>query len=268
MNKREIYRYLIQNTVIFAPILFSGEFDQSDKIVNTVLGYVLMTLFSLQHLDIFRTDRGPMHSQKNILGVHLVLGLVLIVISFTLDRYFGTFCVFYLIVRYLHMIWLKTIAIVNVAILPAELALKGAAGAALIGVPLAGWGLICLFLLGLFLSLGKTKNAARFNTQRAHFGPVYTPKLLNEMMAVVSSSAIVAYCLYTISEDTVLAVRTGHLIFTVPFVLYGIFRYIWLINQVDLRAEVELYCIKDRPMCLNLIGWIGSILIILRYYSS
>lgn len=265
---REMYRYLIQNMVIFAALLFTGSFTTPYYIFNAFIGYLIITIFSFQHLEIFRKKRSlSVIDLIELLG-HFVLGVTLLGAALYINFAFGLYCLLYLMIRYSHLLWLKMIPIVNVAMLPAEMALKGAAGAAIIAVPQGGWGLMCLFLLGLLISLGKSKNAMLFEQELPYSGPIYSSKLLNEMMAVVSSSTIVAYFLYTISPGTVSHIGTDKLVFSVPFVLYGIFRYIWLINRIDLQAEIELYLFRDKAMGINILGWLSSIVIILVYFRN
>jgi hypothetical protein len=258
-------KYLIQNGVVFAALLFSGSVTDRYHLTMSLVGYAIISIFSLQHMVLFRNGASKDHVMPLAAAGNLILGLGLLGIALVLNLTFGFACLLFLVIRYAYMIWLRSVPVVNLGVLPVEMALKGAAGAAIIQVPLSGWGLVCLFLVGLLISLGKVKNAIIFGSLTSAVIDNYTPKLLNEMMAVVSSSTIMAYCLYTISPDTVQHLGTRNLLFTVPFVLYGIFRYIWLINMVDLKGEVEYYLFKDRAMGLDLAGWIVSLVVILSF---
>jgi len=87
------------------------------------------------------------------------------------------------------------------------------------------------------------------------------------MIAVVTASTVIAYCLYTISEETVTKFGTTNLIFTVPFVLYGIFRYLYLIHQRSEGGSPEALIIKDKPLLIDIFLWIATAVIIL-YLSA
>jgi hypothetical protein len=84
----------------------------------------------------------------------------------------------------------------------------------------------------------------------------YSPYLLDQMIAVVTASTVIAYCLYTISEETITKFGTTKLIFTVPFVLYGIFRYLYLIHQKSEGGTPEALILKDKPLLLDIFLWI------------
>ncbi len=83
------------------------------------------------------------------------------------------------------------------------------------------------------------------------------------MISVVTASTVVAYCLYTISDETVAKFGTTNLIFTVPFVIYGIFRYLYLVHQKNLGGSPEALILKDKPLLLALVLWIAVSAIIL-----
>jgi hypothetical protein len=83
------------------------------------------------------------------------------------------------------------------------------------------------------------------------------------LIAVVTASIVVAYCLYTVSEETVAKFGTSNLLFTVPFVLYGIFRYLYLIHQKFEGGSPELLIIKDKPLLIDIFLWIVTAILIL-----
>ena len=130
-----------------------------------------------------------------------------------------------------------------------------------IGVSLSPWLLICTFLLALFLAMGKRRHELVLleDEAQAH-RPIlkeYSPLLLDQMISVVTASTVVAYCLYTISDETVAKFGNTNLIFTVPFVIYGIFRYLYLVHQKNLGGSPEALILKDRPLLLALVLWIA-----------
>ena len=134
----------------------------------------------------------------------------------------------------------------------------------------AGWvTLVCTALLSLFLAMGKRRHElVLMEDQASNHRPIlkeYTTYLLDQMISVVTASTLVAYCLYTISEETVAKFGTRNLIFTIPFVLYGIFRYLYLIHQKTGGGTPESLIIKDRPLLVAIALWIGVAAAVLNF---
>jgi hypothetical protein len=91
----------------------------------------------------------------------------------------------------------------------------------------------------------------------------YSAYLLDQMIGVVTASTVIAYCLYTVSEETAAKFGTKNLIFTTPFVLYGIFRYLYLVHQKGKGGSPEELVIKDKPLLLDIVLWIAAVIVIL-----
>jgi len=91
----------------------------------------------------------------------------------------------------------------------------------------------------------------------------YNPHLLDQMIAVVTASTVISYCLYTISSETIEKFGTRNLIFTVPFVLYGIFRYLYLVHQKNEGGSPELLIITDKPLLIDVFLWIATAILII-----
>jgi 4-hydroxybenzoate polyprenyltransferase len=163
--------------------------------------------------------------------------------------------------------WLKHIVIVDVLVVASGFVLRAVAGAVVIAVQMSGWLLICTVLLALFLALGKRryeyvtldKNAARHRPILAE----YSPALLDQMIAVVTASTVTAYALYTMSPETVSKFHTHLLPATLPFVLYGIFRYLYLLYRRQLGGNPSELLFSDRALIINAVGWICAVLLII-----
>ena len=127
--------------------------------------------------------------------------------------------------------------------------------------------LLALFLL--FLAMGKRRHEIVLMEGRAaSHRPIlkeYNIYLLDQMISVVTASTLLAYCLYTISEETVAKFGTRNLIFTVPFVLYGIFRYLYLIHQKAEGGTPESLIIRDKPLLIAIALWIGVAAAVLNF---
>jgi hypothetical protein len=136
-----------------------------------------------------------------------------------------------------------------------------------IGVEISSWLLVCTVLLALFLSLGKRRHELVLLEEEAtshrKILTEYSPYFLDQMMAVVTASTVVAYCFYTLSPEIEQKLNTRYLSLTIPFVLYGIFRYLYLIHQKESGGNPTQMLLNDKPILVNVILWIMAVLIIL-----
>jgi len=166
-----------------------------------------------------------------------------------------------------YSIWLKHVVIVDVLVVAIGFVLRAVAGALAIDVAISGWLLICTILLALFLALGKRRhevlalegNAARHRPILAE----YSAGLLDQMIAVVTASTVTAYALYTMSPETVAKFHTQLLPATLPFVLYGIFRYLYLLYHRRLGGNPSDIVIRDRALLINTCLWLLMVVLII-----
>ena len=129
--------------------------------------------------------------------------------------------------------------------------IRAAAGALVIDVPISPWLLLCTILLALFLGLSKRRHEltllADGATGHRRSLQEYSPYLLDQMIAVVTASTLMAYAFYTVSDDTVAKFGTEWLALTIPFPLYGIFRYLYLVHQRKEGGSPSTLLLTDRP---------------------
>jgi 4-hydroxybenzoate polyprenyltransferase len=167
----------------------------------------------------------------------------------------------------LYSVWLKHVVIVDVITVASGFVLRAVAGAVAIGVEISGWLLICTILLALFLALGKRRHEyLTLEGDAARHRPIlaeYSAGLLDQMIAVVTASTVTAYALYTMSPETVAKFHTPLLPATLPFVLYGIFRYLYLLYRRQLGGNPSELFLNDRALLVNTICWIVAVLLII-----
>jgi 4-hydroxybenzoate polyprenyltransferase len=163
--------------------------------------------------------------------------------------------------------WLKHIVIVDVLVVAIGFVLRAVAGALAIDVAISGWLLICTILLALFLALGKRRHEVLTLEQTAaRHRPIlaeYSAGLLDQMIAVVTASTVTAYALYTMSPETVAKFHTQLLPATLPFVLYGIFRYLYLLYHRRLGGNPSEIVLRDRALLINTCLWLLMVLLII-----
>jgi 4-hydroxybenzoate polyprenyltransferase len=172
----------------------------------------------------------------------------------------------YVVLLSAYSAWLKHVVIVDVLVVALGFVLRAAAGALAIGVAISGWLLICTILLALFLALGKRRHEVlTLEEGAALHRPIlaeYSAGLLDQMIAVVTASTVTAYALYTMSPETVAKFQTSLLPATLPFVLYGVFRYLYLLYRRQLGGNPSEIVLRDRALLLNTLLWLIAVLVI------
>lgn len=187
-----------------------------------------------------------------------VLGLGGLALSLLINNLLALVAVAYLILMLGYSVLFKRLVIIDVFVIAAGFVLRAVAGAEAISVPISDWLLICVILLSLFLALAKRRqelqsmetNAPQHRTSLSD----YSDKLLDQMIAVVTSAITVSYSLYTMWPETVEKFGTRNLKFTIPIVLYGIFRYLYLIYRKNQGGQPEMALLTD--------GWLLSSVVV------
>ncbi|MGH7372896.1 MAG: decaprenyl-phosphate phosphoribosyltransferase [Candidatus Rokuibacteriota bacterium] len=200
-----------------------------------------------------------------VLGVVLLVGSL--VAAFRLSVPFGLVAAAYAILLVAYSLWLKHLVILDVLTVAAGFVLRAVAGAAAIAVEISGWLVICTILVALFLALGKRRHEYRtLRGDAAAHRPIlaeYSESFLDQMVAVVTASTVTAYALYTMSPETVAKFHTRLLPVTLPFVLYGIFRYLYLLYRRELGGNPSDLLLNDRALLVNTVLWMLALLVII-----
>jgi 4-hydroxybenzoate polyprenyltransferase len=187
--------------------------------------------------------------------------------AFAAGTAFGIVALVYFCVTLAYSFALKHVVLLDVMALAAGYVLRAVAGAAILGVPASFWLALCTLLLALFLGLCKRRGELTARADSATARAIleeYTVPLLDQMISVVTSSALLAYALYTYFTPTTplhgSPWRFEHhlLTFTIPFVVYGIYRYLYLVYRRDLGDAPEDIFLKDRPLQANTVLWVLS----------
>ena len=203
--------------------------------------------------------------------VALVLALGSLALSLTLGRRFLACAVAYLALNLLYSLRLKEVVIVDVLCVSIGFVLRAVAGAVAISVVISDWLLICTILLALFLTLAKRRHELVSLSESAaghrRILAEYSPYLLDQMISVVTASCLTAYAFYTTAEETKQKFQTDRLALTIPFVLYGIFRYLYLVHRKDKGGSPTDVLLTDRPLLLAVALWAAAI-VVLVYTAS
>jgi len=272
-------RQWTKNLLVFAALIFSQNLSNLPMVSDATIAFIIFCLLSgsvytlNDLLDVKQDRTHPKKSQRPLASgklqppIAIVSGSILVLLSlanaFWLNTNFGFIALGYFILQIAYSTALKHIVILDVLAVSIGFVLRAIAGAEVINVPISSWLLVCTILLALFLSLGKRRheiilledNAA--DHRKILFE--YSPALLDQMISVVTASTVVAYALYTMSAETITKFQTDNLKYTIPFVLYGIFRYLYLIHQKSEGGSPEKILLNDRPLLINIILYLLTV---------
>jgi 4-hydroxybenzoate polyprenyltransferase len=197
------------------------------------------------------------------------LGVVSVILAYALAPAFCLAAAVYIVLQLGYSFKLKHVVILDVFLVASGFVIRVVAGGLVIGVPISSWLLICTTLLALFIALSKRRQELRLlEANAAGHRPIlkeYSLPLLDQMISVVTASTVIAYCLYTVSEETVKKFGTTHLLYTMPFVLYGIFRYLYLVHLKGAGGSPEELILKDKPLLAACVLWIMSVVILVYF---
>ena len=197
------------------------------------------------------------------LGVALVFAVGSVGLSLAINEAFAALALSYLLLNLLYSFCLKHIVILDVLMVAVFFVLRAVAGAAAINVEISHWLLICTLLLALFISLSKRRHELVLleNNASAHRASLteYSAYLLDQMIGVVTASTLMAYILYTVDARTISVFGSDHLLYTVPSVIFGIFRYLYLIHQKGEGGNPDRILLSDRPFFINMLVWAGIV---------
>lgn len=273
----------IKNFFIYAALIFSQNIFNLTLLLKATIAFsafclISSALYIFNDLkDLEEDKRHPLKSKRPIASGKIkkstaileviILSLLGFSSAFTLNKNYFIIILVYFLIQMAYSIKLKHVVILDVFVVALGFLIRVVAGGLAIEVSLSSWLLICTILLALFLALSKRRHElVLLEDSASDHRPIlqeYSPYLLDQMIAVVTASTVIAYCLYTISEETVTKFGTANLIFTVPFVLYGIFRYLYLIHQKSEGGSPEALLIKDKPLLIDIFLWIVAAIIIL-----
>jgi len=273
----------VKNVLIFAGLIFSQNFFSAPLFLKSLFAFALFcgissSVYLLNDvLDLKNDKLHPMKSRRPLasgelsissgLFLSLILGGMAIVLSFLLERNLGLIVAVYFFLNLLYSVYLKQMVILDVMCVAAGFVLRAVAGAVVIQVTISSWLVVCTILLALFLGFSKRRhelilledNAVEHRKILAE----YSPYFLDQMIAVVTASTVVAYAFYTLSPEVMEKLGTRYMDLTIPFVLYGIFRYLYLIHQKKEGGRPTRMLLTDKPILINIVLWLVSVFLIL-----
>jgi 4-hydroxybenzoate polyprenyltransferase len=274
----------VKNIFIFAALVFDVKLFNLHYLAQTIAGFVLLCLVSgavyiINDLVDVEKDRqhprkrnrpiaaGQLGARPAIVAAILIL-LIALPLGFLLNPAFGAILTAYLLLQISYSFWLKNAVIIDVMLIAGGFLLRVAAGVPLVNATrFSPWLYVCMTLLALLIGFGKRRhelvllkenaNAHRQSLQE------YNLPLLDHIISIVTASALLAYALYTFSAPNV--PQNHAMMLTIPFVLYGIFRYLYLIHVKGMGGAPEEIALSDRPLQATVVLWGLSVVIVMYF---
>ncbi len=277
-------RQWIKNGFIFAGLIFDGQLNQLQPFLRVMAATIVFCLvsgvtYTINDLLDLKSDQlhptkknrpiasGRLSKQSAIILI-IVLGLAAITGAYLLSPYFALLCVVYTLLMLAYSKWLKKVIIIDVMIIAIGFVLRVIAGLLVIRVRyFSPWLLVLTTLLALYLGFGKRLSELNLleNNAGAHRKVLngYTVSLLNQYLVVILSGILITYSMYTFNAHPDLS--NHWMMLTIPLVLYGIFRYMHLIQSGTKAAAPEDVLLGDRPLQAAILLW-GLLVVALIYF--
>jgi 4-hydroxybenzoate polyprenyltransferase len=272
-----------KNLLVFAALLFSKHLFEPEPFFKALLAFIAFCgLAGAVYLwnDIADVEGDRLHPKKRNRPIAagelsirraaagaITLVVAALALSFGLDLRLGLCAASYLGLNLAYSFALKHVVILDVLSISLGFVLRALAGGYAINVPVTEWLLVLALLLALFLALAKRRHEITSLSENAvsHRAILaeYSPYLIDQMTSVVTASVVTAYAFYTLSPETVLKFGTARLSWTLPLVLYGIFRYLYLVHQKDRGDSPTDMLLTDRPLLATVALWVALVIAIL-----
>ena len=279
-------KHWIKNAFVLAPLVFAGRLSDPGSMARAAAALaVFCALSSSVYLlnDVADREADRLHPKKRFrpiaageLGVvpAVLLAALLaagsLVSAVALSPALAGVSALYLAQNLAYSFALKKVVILDVMLVASGFLLRAWAGAMAVGVAMSEWLVLCTGLLALFLGFVKRRQEIASVPAATEQRPIlreYSLPFLDQVIAVVTGSVVTAYALYAFSDEVAAKLGTRHLGLTIPFVLFGIFRYLYLVH---LRGEGEnptALLLSDRPLLLNVLLWAGAVGLVLYVWK-
>lgn len=284
-------RAWLKNVFLFAGIIFARLWNPGAVLVTALGALAFSLLAGSIYLvnDVADRRRDILHPDKRMrpvasgrlapgaaLAAAAVLASVVLSISFAKSPGFFTVCLAYLVLQLLYSFRLKHVAILDCLLIAMGFVLRALAGVEIASdagfeITISPWLLLCTFFVAVFLAFSKRRAevVALGDEAKEHRTILkeYNTHLLDEMIGVSTASSLMCYALYTVSERTAAQV-SPRLWMTVPFVAFGIFRYLYLVHMRNMGGSPERTLLSDPSMIINILLWMGSVMAVLRFFPA
>lgn len=276
-------KHWIKNGFLFMPAVFGGILFYPTILFKATLSFVIFSLTSSSAYlinDLLDIEKDKLHPIKRLrplasgrvkpsvaLSLSIALATASLFFAFKLNASFGFTVVMYLVFNLMYSRFIRHILFIDVFCIGLFFLLRIIAGAFVTDIELSHWIVLCVFLLALFLGFNKRRQESkllkRIGGEHRKTLEYYDFYLIDQICAILASTILVAYTLYTVDERTIRIFGTSRLIFTVPFVYYGVFRYMYLIHKKTGEGDPIRILLSDRNIIINIMLWLLACIMII-----
>jgi len=260
-----------KNLLLFAGLIFSFSITDAHLVYSSILAFVAFCLLSSSAYiinDLFDVEEDRLHPRKKYrpiaagavlpkpaIFISLFLLLLSLIMAWQLNLLFLLSAISYYLLTVSYSIWLKHVVIIDILAIAFGFFIRALAGAFAVEVSISPWFLICTLLLSLFLALAKRRqeaislaeNGKNHRKVLEHYPLAY----VDQLISIVTASTIIAYSLYTFTDS-----KTELFMATIPFVVYGIFRFLYLVYKEELGESPEELLLQDKPLIITIFLWV------------
>ncbi|WP_378954877.1 decaprenyl-phosphate phosphoribosyltransferase [Pelosinus sp. sgz500959] len=271
-----------KNLLVFAALIFSIKIVTVAMWGKCIAGFLLFSLVSgcvyilNDYVDREADSRHPEKRHRPIASGRLqpiralAFGCILLISSFSmafiLNPWFSLLLLGYFMINVAYSMKLKHIVIIDIMVIAFGFVLRAIGGGLVIDIPFTPWFLICTMLLALFLAISKRRHElyllSKNKGEHRKVLEQYSPELLNQLNSIVTTAAIMSYSLFTFTSG-----HTIHLMWTIPLVMYGIFRYLYLIHMKGKGGRPEEILLEDRHILTTVMLFAVMVVVVLYYFE-
>ncbi len=273
-------RQWTKNLVIFVPLLFSLNLGRLTEALDAVIAFALFCMISggvYIANDLRDLQRDRLHERRcqrplaaGLLDPRLAAGVAAVLVALglagamLLDPWFGLLAFAYILLQVVYTFGLKHEVVLDVMAIAAGFVLRVTAGAVAVSVAVSPWLLTCAAFLALFLGLAKRRQELLATPEDLDHRPVlvkYTASFLDQAIGAVTAATISMYSIYTFQSQA--GAERPYLMLTIPFVVYGLLRYLYLMHARQLGGSPEEVLLRDVPLIIDLALWTAVVIAVL-----
>ena len=275
----------IKNLFIFLPLIFGKKMFVFPSNLRTIAAFFVFSMVaSAVYLinDIIDYEKDKLHPTKcqrpfasgkignvQMIVAACILSVLSFVSAFMLDGFFGWIVVSYFVFNLVYTKVLKEVVIIDIFSIAGFFLLRIIAGCIISSTAISHWIIFMTILLALFLGFNKRRGELQILGEKAKLHRIvltkYSTYFIDQMIAVITSSVVIVYMLYTIDNRTLNEFGSNHLMYSIPFVYYGIFRYLYLVHKINKDGDPTTILFSDRNMRLNLALWIVVCILVIYF---
>jgi 4-hydroxybenzoate polyprenyltransferase len=277
----------IKNFFVFAPLIFSKHVFEADFLIASLSAFFVFcisssTVYIINDIMDVESDRshpkkkyrpiasGEVSVRQALIFLAVLIGIIIFMFFFQ-KPVFVFVIILYFVTNLIYSVKVKSIVLLDVFFISFGFMLRVLGGAAAISVAISSWMILTTIFISLFLAISKRRgelsqviNHENIEKQRKVLRE-YSVEFADQLNTIAAAGTIISYALYSVSERTVITFGTDKLIYTTPFVIYGIFRYMYLMHKKNLGESPTSIVTKDIPIMINVFFWfIACVMIIYK----